>query len=49
MNFELNNELILKTGVTNVFVCFKGEEFELEEADIDELIDMLENKLRNID
>ena len=49
MNFELNNELTLKTGATNIFVCFQDEEFELEEADIDELIDMLEDKLRNID
>ena len=49
MTFELNNELTLKTRATNVFVCFQDEEFELEEADIDELIDMLEENLRNID
>lgn len=49
MNFELNNELTLKTGATNVFVCFQDEEFELKEADINELIDMLEENLRNID
>ena len=49
MTFELNNELTLKTGVTNVFVCFQDEEFKLKEADINELIDILEENLRNID